>query len=121
VDTMGELEVLFGSAAVVFLGGSLAPVGGHNVLEPALAGCPVLVGPHLETCRAEAELLAAAGGLQVVHDAKELGEALAALLADENGRRERGARGRAAAAGLRGAAAAHVELLRAAGILDARA
>ena len=118
-DRMGELEALFGSAAVVFLGGSLVPVGGHNVLEPALAGCPVLVGPHLDNCRAEADLLAAAGGLAVVADERALGARLAALLADESARRAMGEAARTASAGLRGAAEADVRLLAEAGLLDA--
>ena len=117
VDTMGELEAFFGLADVVFLGGSLVPVGGHNVLEPALAGRPVLVGPHLESCRVEAEVLRAGGGLRIVADARELGEVLAGLLADDGARREMGRRARAAAASLRGAAAANVDLLAQQGML----
>jgi len=116
-DRMGELEALFGSASVAFLGGSLVPVGGHNVLEPALAGCPVLVGPHLDSCRAEANLLLAAGGLAVVEDTRALGARLAGLLEDESRRRAMGAAARAAASSLRGAAAADVRLLSAAGML----
>jgi len=118
VDTMGELEAFFVLAAVVFLGGSLAPVGGHNVLEPAAAGKPVLVGPHLETCRAEAERLRAAGGLRVVADASELGAALSGLLADPAARAAMGEAARAAVAGLRGAARADVDLLQQRGFLS---
>ncbi|HEX5011944.1 MAG TPA: glycosyltransferase N-terminal domain-containing protein [Planctomycetota bacterium] len=117
VDRMGELEALFALATVVFLGGSLVPVGGHNVLEPAAAGRPVLVGPHLESCRAEAELLRRAGGLRVVADARELGAALAGLLADPAACGAMGAAARAAAAGLRGAAQADVALLQQEGLL----
>jgi len=117
VDRMGELEALFALATVVFLGGSLVPVGGHNVLEPAAAARPVLVGPHLESCRAEAELLRRAGGLRVVADAGELGVALAELLADPAARGAMGAAARAAVAGLRGAAQADVALLQQNGLL----
>jgi 3-deoxy-D-manno-octulosonic-acid transferase len=117
VDSMGELEALFGLAPVVFLGGSLVPVGGHNVLEPAAAGCAVLVGPHLETCRAEAQILSRAGGLRVVADARELAEAVSGLLADPVARAAQGEAARRAAAGLRGAAAADVALLQRAGLL----
>ncbi|HGY90213.1 MAG TPA: 3-deoxy-D-manno-octulosonic acid transferase [Planctomycetes bacterium] len=49
VDTMGELMDFFAVADVVFLGGSLVPVGGHNLLEPASQGRPVLFGPHVES------------------------------------------------------------------------
>ncbi len=117
VDTMGELETFFALAAVVFLGGSLAAVGGHNVLEPAAAGRPVLVGPHLETCRSEAELLRAAGGLRIVADAGELGAALSELLADPARRTAMGEAARRAVAGLRGAARADVDLLERQGFL----
>jgi 3-deoxy-D-manno-octulosonic-acid transferase len=120
VDTMGELETLFGLADVVFLGGSLVPVGGHNVLEPAVAGCPVLVGPCTETCRRETEILAAAGGLLVVRDGADLGGVLGRLLADGSARRRMGERAREAASCLRGAAAADVRLLAEAGLLADR-
>ncbi|MCB9899328.1 MAG: 3-deoxy-D-manno-octulosonic acid transferase [Planctomycetes bacterium] len=117
VDSMGELEALFGLADVVFLGGTLVPVGGHNVLEPAVAGCALLVGPHTETCRREARLLAEAGGLLTVRDEVGLGREVSRLLADRQAAREMGARARRAASGLRGAAAADVRLLSDAGLL----
>lgn len=46
-DTMGELQLLYGAADVAFVGGSLVPTGGHNLLEPAAAGIPVIFGPHM--------------------------------------------------------------------------
>ena len=61
LDTLGELAALYAHADVAFVGGTLAPVGGHNVLEPAQAGCPVLFGPHPENARESAALLLAAG------------------------------------------------------------
>jgi 3-deoxy-D-manno-octulosonic-acid transferase len=121
VDTMGELEAFFGLASVVFLGGSLVPVGGHNVLEPAAAGRPLLVGPYLESCRTEADLLRAAGGLEVVADTDELAERLADLLADAERRDEMGRKARSAVASLSGAADADVRLLREHGLLGAPA
>ncbi len=120
VDSMGELEDLFGVADVVFLGGSLAPIGGHNVLEPAAAGVPVLVGPHLESCAFEAERLSQAGGLQVVADAAELGRRLATLLSDPEERRRRGAAAAHAVQGLRGASRICVDLLEQKGLLFPR-
>lgn len=119
VDTMGELEAFFALASLVFLGGSLAPIGGHNVLEPAAAGAALLVGPHLESCRSEAELLRAAGGLEIVADGAALSARVTALLADGEARAALGRRARAAVAGLRGAAAADVRLLSEAGLLGA--
>jgi len=118
VDTLGELETLFGVADVVFLGGSLVPVGGHNVLEPAAASRPILVGPHLDSCQAEAEALQAAGGLAVVADQSALGKRLAELLSDESERRAMGAAGRRCLVGLAGATETMLGLLAAKGLLD---
>lgn len=117
VDTLGELEPLFGLADVVFLGGSLVPVGGHNLLEPAAAGRPILVGPHLESCRVEAEALGRAGGLRVVPDASALGEALGALLAAPDSRRRMGEAARAGRALLSGGTEALIDVLQAGGLL----
>lgn len=111
IDTMGELETAFGVASLVFLGGSLVPVGGHNVLEPAVAGCPVVVGPHLESCRREAERLEAAGGLVRVEDAEAFTRIVGELLADAPRRAAMGERARSAVAGLSGASADNVALL----------
>jgi len=121
VDTMGELEDFFALADVVFLGGSLTPVGGHNVLEPAAAGRPVLVGPFLETCRREADILEAAGGLAIVADGAALGSTLGQLLTDESARRTMGDAARDAVRGLQGATAADLALLRDKGFLPGSA
>ena len=51
LDTIGELAMVCELATVVFIGGSLTPVGGHNILEPALAGRPIIVGPHMHNFR----------------------------------------------------------------------
>lgn len=99
-DTMGELLMLFGTADLAFVGGSLVPVGGHNLLEPAAWEIPVLTGPRLHNFQRIAELLDDAGGMGRVHDAVELSNAVAALLADDERRRRQG---RAAA----GVVAAH--------------
>ena len=64
-DSMGELKMLYAAADVAFVGGSLVPVGGHNVLEPALVGVPVLFGPEMFNFKEIAErLLAEQGALQ---------------------------------------------------------
>ena len=51
LDTIGELAALYRFAAVVFVGGSLVPRGGHNIIEPALYAKPIIVGPHTENFR----------------------------------------------------------------------
>lgn len=92
VDTLGELAALYGVADVAFVGGSLVPVGGHNLLEPAAFGVPVLFGPHTEHFESMAAELEARGGGARVADAAALGQAIAALLGDA-GARLRMARG----------------------------
>jgi 3-deoxy-D-manno-octulosonic-acid transferase len=82
LDSVGELAQCYRVAEVVFVGGSLVPVGGHNMLEPALRRKPVLFGPHTANFRESAERLRVAGGALVVHDAQALEEAVGRLLAD---------------------------------------
>jgi 3-deoxy-D-manno-octulosonic-acid transferase len=82
IDTVGELAQMYALADAVFVGGSLVPRGGHNVLEPALRAKPVLVGPHTDNFREAAGLLVAAGGAVIVHDGVSLGVELRRLLAD---------------------------------------
>jgi 3-deoxy-D-manno-octulosonic-acid transferase len=72
VDTLGELVSLYGLATAAFVGGSLVPVGGHNVLEPAAAGVPVLYGPHTDHFREPVQALQEAGGGTMVENAEAL-------------------------------------------------
>ncbi len=82
LNTLGELDRIYGMAQVSFVGGSLVPIGGHNVLEPASFGCPVLFGPHTFNFVLMSESLAEAGGGLRVQDGEELYEALRVLLED---------------------------------------
>jgi len=102
-DTMGELLMLFGAADLAFVGGSLVPVGGHNLLEPAAWGLPVLSGPQLHNFTAIADLLDAAGALRLVADEAELASRLAGLLGDAGERRRLGEAAAAVVAANRGA------------------
>jgi len=102
-DTMGELLMLLGTADAAFVGGSLVPVGGHNLLEPAAWSVPVLSGPRLHNFQHVARLLDHAGALTQVHKADELGRSIAALLSDETERKRQGAAGAAVVAAHRGA------------------
>ena len=94
VDSVGELAALYASADVAFVGGSLVPVGGHNLLEPAALGVPVLTGPHHSNSQDVARLLLEQGAALQVAGAQELAAALARLLADPEGRQRIGAIGR---------------------------
>lgn len=84
VDTLGELALFYAASDVAFVGGSLVPVGGHNLLEPAALGKPVLSGPSLENVRESAEALKQSGVLTLVQDAKSLADASSWLLANHN-------------------------------------
>jgi len=79
-DTMGELLLLYGTADIAFVGGSLVPNGGHNLLEPAALTKPVLSGPHLFNFQDIAERLTDAKALQVVDDASGLADAARNLI-----------------------------------------
>jgi len=79
-DTLGELGLLFRLCGVALVGASLVPKGGHNPLEPARLGCPVLLGPHTEHFREVADDLLAAGGARRVADAATLAETVADVL-----------------------------------------
>jgi 3-deoxy-D-manno-octulosonic-acid transferase len=80
VDTVGELRKLYAVASLAFLGGSLIPHGGQNMLEPAAVGCPSLFGPHVENFRDIAEALVGAGGALPVADGAALESAVDGLL-----------------------------------------
>jgi 3-deoxy-D-manno-octulosonic-acid transferase len=80
VDTMGELTTIYASCDVVFVGGSLVPVGGHNLLEPAALGLPVLTGPFYFNGKDIAQLLLREGAALQVGDVQDLVTTLQRLL-----------------------------------------
>jgi 3-deoxy-D-manno-octulosonic-acid transferase len=112
LDTIGELSGLFAAADVVFMGGTLANRGGHNILEPALFGKPVIVGPHMENFQAIADEFSRAGAVVRIDDPGGLAVALERLLTGAETAREIGRRARACAESQRGASARAVETLR---------
>ena len=94
VDTVGELTKLYAAVDVAFVGGSLVPIGGHNLLEPAAVGLPVLTGPYQSNAREIARQLLLEGGALQVDDAQQLAQALKELFADAERRIRVGASGR---------------------------
>src|SRR5262249_42651563 len=88
LDTVGELAALYRFASAVFVGGSLVPKGGHNILEPALYAKPIIVGPHMENFREIATEFLHRGALIQLRGAQaltaELQEAFARLLNDKD-------------------------------------
>jgi len=98
LDTLGELAGLYRGARIAFVGGTLAPIGGHNVLEPAAAGTAVIVGPQTANVQADiARLIANGGGLQA-RDRDHLAECTVALFADPAQAAAAGVRARATVA-----------------------
>ena len=102
-DTMGELPLFYAAADVAFVGGTLVKRGGHNVLEPAALGLPVLFGPHVFNFAEISSRLIEAGGARTVDDAASLGRAVVDYLRDADLRHTTGARGRTFVEGNRGA------------------
>lgn len=86
-DTLGELGLFYRLAPIAFVGGSLVPRGGQNVLEPARLGAAVLAGPHMENFQTIIQELTAAGGIQRVDSAETLAAAVDRLLKDETARK----------------------------------
>ncbi|MDO9391402.1 MAG: 3-deoxy-D-manno-octulosonic acid transferase [bacterium] len=111
LDTIGELVNAYAASDIAFVGGSLVPVGGHNPLEPAALGIPVIFGPHMFNARESAEGLLACGGAVQVKDAGGLNGALAGFLSDEEKRFAAGVRARSLVDSKRGVSQATAELV----------
>ncbi len=90
LDTIGELYRAYSIADIVFLGGSLVPIGGHNILEPIWYRKPVLIGPYTEKIEDAVTALREVGGAVVVQDASEMVSEIGTLLADPGARNEAG-------------------------------
>jgi 3-deoxy-D-manno-octulosonic-acid transferase len=108
---VGELAALYASVDVAFVGGSLVPVGGHNLLEPAALGVPVITGPYQSNGKEIAQLLLQEGAVLEVADGPELTAVLRALFADPERRRRMGSSGRRAVEANRGSVARLLELV----------
>ncbi len=109
VDTVGELARLYAVADVAFVGGSLVPIGGHNLLEPAVFGIPMAIGPHHWTVNDVAALFAEAGVLHVVDDPDQLAACVRDLFMDPVRVRARASTIRSVLENHRGAAARTAE------------
>ncbi len=103
VDTLGELLDFYAMGDVAFVGGTLVPVGGHNLLEPAALGLPVLAGPHNFNGADIAKILVDRGAAQIVNDPKELARRVAGLLSNPQDRARIGALGKECVEDNRGA------------------
>lgn len=112
-DTLGELGAVMGLAELVFVGGSLVPHGGHNPLEAAVWGIPVLTGPHHFNFTASYRELLSTGAAIEVADAEDLETQLTGLLASPGDARRRGAAGKQLIDAQRGAVVRQFELVNA--------
>jgi 3-deoxy-D-manno-octulosonic-acid transferase len=103
LNTLGELGRIYGIGSITFVGGSLVPLGGHNLLEPAAFGKPVHFGPHMHDFQLMSRLLVEAGGGRMVGDEEDLFSVMHELLADPQKRATMGRRAREFVEGNRGA------------------
>ncbi|MCU0250184.1 MAG: 3-deoxy-D-manno-octulosonic acid transferase [Vicinamibacterales bacterium] len=103
LDTIGELAQVYQAATVVFVGGSLVPTGGHNILEPAVFGKPIVFGPHMQNFAEIAEAFLAGRAAVQVESGRELEDALIELLSEPEARVRLGDRARALVEANRGA------------------
>lgn len=102
-DSMGELMTFFGACDLAFVGGSFVPTGGHNMIEAAAWGTPVLTGPHLFNFTEAAQLLTEAGGMKVCQNFDDLADQCILLLQDKSQRMQMGDAARHVAEANRGA------------------
>jgi 3-deoxy-D-manno-octulosonic-acid transferase len=91
---MGEVPLFYAACNVAFVGGTLVPVGGHNLLEPAALGRPVVTGPYLYNAQDIADKFEKLGASITVNNAGQLGSAVADLFADPATAEDIGNRGR---------------------------
>lgn len=105
LDTIGELKSFYQASDLVFVGGSLVPKGGHNLVEPALFQRPIVTGPHLHNFQDIAESLSQAGGMAIVRSPEELEERIQRLIESPTLRQEVGRRAQGVIAQNQGATA----------------
>jgi len=103
LDTIGELAQIYQVAAAVFVGGSLVPTGGHNIMEPAVYGKAIVIGPHMHNFAEITDAFLAAGAVVQVPDVRGLEDAIIDLLADAGRRTRLGEAARALVDANRGA------------------
>jgi len=112
LDTIGELGRIYSIGDIVYVGGSLVPHGGHNLLEPAAHGKPILVGPHMFNFKDSYGLLHGRRACDTVYDGTDLGEKLLYLLNNDQVRNDMGREALAVIGENRGAALKSVQHLR---------
>lgn len=110
-DSMGELLLFYAASDVAYVGGSLIATGGHNPLEPAAVGLPVIMGPHLFNFLAISDQLQAAHAMIKIQNAEQLAQQILQLLQDKTLRKQMGENGRKFVSENRGALAKQLSLI----------
>ena len=110
-DTMGEVPLFYAASDIAFVGGSLVPIGGHNLLEPAALGLPLVSGPHVYNAQDISDMFIDLGACRIVNDAAQLVEAVDNLLANPDEAAIQGGNGRSIVQRNRGALALLLTLL----------
>lgn len=111
-DTMGELWKFYATADVAFVGGSLIPQGGHNLLEPAALGLPIITGSYLANFKQVAELLQQADALNIVDNAQQLADEVIKLLQNPELRQQQGQQAKTVVETNRGALEKHLQIIK---------
>ena len=112
LDTLGELPMYYAASDVAFVGGSLTETGGHNMLEPACLGLPVIMGPHVFNFQEISQLLLDEGAAWKVSNMNELSGRVSGLLGDANLRHSTGELGKSIVLKNRGNVEKIMELIR---------
>ena len=81
---MGEVPLFYATSDIAFVGGSLVPIGVHNLLEPAAHGLPIIFGPHVFNLQDIADMFVEHGACKMVEDANDLAATIAELIADSH-------------------------------------
>ncbi len=93
LNTMGEVPLFYAASDIAFVGGSLVPIGGHNMLEPAIQGLPIISGPHLFNAQDVADKMVELGACKIVADGAELAAAVSYFLRHPEEAKSAGANG----------------------------
>jgi 3-deoxy-D-manno-octulosonic-acid transferase len=111
LDTIGQLRLVYSLADIVFMGGSLVPVGGHNILEPAFFEKPIIVGPYMHNFREIARLFLSCQALEQVKDAAGLKKKLEELISNKDRLRELGQAAKSVIVSMQGATNANFNII----------
>jgi len=110
-DTMGEVTLFYAASDIAFVGGSLVPIGGHNLLEPAALGLPLVSGPHVYNAQEISDMFIDLGACHIVDDTAQLAAIVDELLSNPADAAKQGARGLDIVQRNRGALARLLKLL----------